>query len=159
MVSTLPADLKGKSSDPKIFAKLLEHSVWDTGYRIGSALQRAHEAQRESAPGGDAGKSPSPHIRRAHWHHFWVGPGKEPKERKLVLKWLPPIPVSLADDEIIPTVHPVRAGMQSRGFALISLTGCASIGLGGSQEKPDFRAASSIITLRVFVPDLTCCSM
>lgn len=45
---------------------------------------------------------------RAHADHFWTGPATESKERKLVLKWLPPIPVGLDDGEIIPAVYPVR---------------------------------------------------
>lgn len=30
----------------------------------------------------------TPHVRRAHWHHYWVGTGIN---RKRILKWLPPI--------------------------------------------------------------------
>ena len=29
-----------------------------------------------------------PHIRRAHWHHYWIGSGSS---RRRILKWLPPI--------------------------------------------------------------------
>lgn len=45
--------------------------------------------------------SSRPLIRRAHWHHFWTGP--RDGERKLILQWLPPIPVG-ADDEELPVV-------------------------------------------------------
>lgn len=45
-----------------------------------------------------SGKSPAPHIRRAHWHHFWAGK-KLGKERKLIVKWLPPIPVAMQEDD------------------------------------------------------------
>ena len=46
-----------------------------------------------------------PHIRRAHWHTYWVGPMDEvyPK-RKTILKWLPPIPVNVTDVEKLPVV-------------------------------------------------------
>ncbi|EMO24671.1 hypothetical protein LEP1GSC170_1243 [Leptospira interrogans serovar Bataviae str. HAI135] len=40
-------------------------------------------------------KEKSPHIRRAHWHHFWAGSNEE---RKLILRWLPPIPVNFESD-------------------------------------------------------------
>lgn len=39
-----------------------------------------------------------PHIRRAHWHSFWTGSRSDPN-RKLVPRWLPPIPVAMVDDE------------------------------------------------------------
>ena len=34
-------------------------------------------------------RSPRPHIRRGHWHHYWIGP--RTGERKLILKWLHPL--------------------------------------------------------------------
>jgi hypothetical protein len=46
---------------------------------------------------GASHASPRPHYRRAHWHHFWTGPRNVPGERKLILKWLPPIPVGIQD--------------------------------------------------------------
>lgn len=52
---------------------------------------------RQAARVGRAGQrsGPCPHIRRGHWHHFWKGPRKS----VLDLKWLPPIPVALAEAE------------------------------------------------------------
>lgn len=41
-------------------------------------------------------QGPRPHIRRAHWHSYWTG-SKE--ERRLVPRWLPPIPVAMVDDD------------------------------------------------------------
>ena len=29
------------------------------------------------------------HVRRAHWHHYWVGK-QNTDERKLILHWIPP---------------------------------------------------------------------
>ena len=46
--------------------------------------------------------SPRPHMRRAHYHHFWTGP--HDGERKLIVRWLPPIPVNWKDDTELPTV-------------------------------------------------------
>lgn len=48
--------------------------------------------------------SPIPHIRRAHYHHFWTG--KRDGERTLILRWIPPTLVggnSLDSPEDIPT--------------------------------------------------------
>jgi len=83
---------------------------WDVGYRIGAAIRRARRDPSETGE-APAGTRPSPigHIRRAHWHTYWVGPRSEPEQRKRVLKWLPPIPVNLDDvDDLIPTVRPVE---------------------------------------------------
>ncbi len=41
--------------------------------------------------------SPRPHIRRAHWHGYWYG--KKNIKQEFKLKWLPPIPVAMAEDE------------------------------------------------------------
>lgn len=45
-----------------------------------------------------AHQGPRPHIRRAHWHSYWTGAKEDPK-RKLVPRWLPPIPVAMLDED------------------------------------------------------------
>jgi hypothetical protein len=85
--------------------------VWNTGFRIGAALRRAAAETRGPEETGERGAShasPRPHIRRAHWHSFWTGPRKESEERKRVLKWLPPIPVNVELENIVPIVRPVK---------------------------------------------------
>lgn len=86
--------------------------MWDVGSRIGAAIRRAGE-QQWSKPQDGTHASPRPHIRRAHWHSFWTGPKAKvgqlpPPERKLVVKWLPPMEINIDDElEPIPTVHRV----------------------------------------------------
>jgi hypothetical protein len=49
----------------------------------------------------EAGRGPGvrPHIRRAHWHHYWIGPRAAPaEERELVVRWLPPILVNVEEE-------------------------------------------------------------
>ncbi len=74
--------------------------IWDVGIRIGSALRKYRRAVEDHQRGSH--ESPRPHVRRAHWHHFWTGP--RDGERKLVVKWLPPIPVNYDPGEDLPTV-------------------------------------------------------
>jgi hypothetical protein len=74
---------------------------WDVGYRIGASLRLARHEPSEPGDGHHA--SPRPHIRRAHWHSYWTGP--RAGERRIVLKWLPPIPIGAG--EIVPTIHEV----------------------------------------------------
>jgi len=73
-------------------------TIWNAGSRIGPVL-RAYVAGSETISGpekppGKRRKSPFPHVRRAHWHHFWTGPRNEPEKRKLVLRWIHPMLVS-----------------------------------------------------------------
>lgn len=85
-------------------------TIHHVGYRIGAAFRKA-KAEREASQGtGGHGVSPAPHMRRAHWHTYWVGKENTPQRRQVV-KWLPPIPVNVkSEDDIIPTIHRVSAG-------------------------------------------------
>lgn len=76
-------------------------TVWETAFRLGEALRSARAA---AASGDGSHAAPRPHIRRAHWHHFWTGPRSG--ERRLVLPWLHPIIV--AGGEIVPVVRTVE---------------------------------------------------
>ncbi|MBF0421882.1 MAG: hypothetical protein HQL73_02700 [Magnetococcales bacterium] len=62
--------------------------VWEVGSKIGQTLRSARE--RDSSDVSREGRSPAPHIRRAHWHTYWVG-RKETPERRVILKWIHPI--------------------------------------------------------------------
>ncbi|EOV4287844.1 AcrVA2 family anti-CRISPR protein [Escherichia coli] len=80
---------------------------WDVGLRIGAALKT------ESCPSGPSGDSQSsqgtvrPHIRRAHWHGYWLGP--RDGDRTFDLRWLPPVAVNVKENEPLPAVlHPVK---------------------------------------------------
>lgn len=77
---------------------------WDVGLRIGAALRTARE--RASTAGDDSRQGPRPHVRRAHYHTYWTGPrtGKQTP----VLRWLPPIPVGLTDEELPAILRRVR---------------------------------------------------
>lgn len=74
---------------------------WDVGIRIGAALRRGYES---TGSGDGTHASPRPHIRRAHWHTYRVGPGREQSQ----LKWLPPIPVNVDDADLPIVVRPVE---------------------------------------------------
>ena len=84
-------------------------TLWDVGYRIGAALS-AHRltGDQKSAKGSKRlHASPRPHIRRAHWHSYWIGSRKKPKERELVVKWLHPILIGGKSGDIVPTIRTV----------------------------------------------------
>ena len=82
------------------------------GYRIGAAIRKGMRSDRgagEDARGGQTRShaSPVPHVRRAHWHHFWQGPKDDPDKRDLVLRWMPPVLVGAQEDDLA-TVHRVK---------------------------------------------------
>lgn len=62
--------------------------LWEVGYRVGSTIRAGADRDRNAPTARHAG--PRPHVRRAHWHHYWTGPRNQPDERKLVLRWVHP---------------------------------------------------------------------
>lgn len=104
------ADIVPSYKPPKLSkpnnAKKRSMATWhDVGYRIGAEL-RSYErtkSERKEHQGGTV----RPHVRRAHWHHYWTGP--RDGERKLVLKWIAPTMVNVDSDIESATVHLVRA--------------------------------------------------
>jgi len=85
-------------------AKRRSMAEWhEVGYRIGSELRsykRAVSATREHKGG-----TVRPHMRRAHWQHYWTGPRNG--DRKLILRWIRPTMVGFGSIESA-TGHKVR---------------------------------------------------
>ena len=90
---------KEKGSMPK------EPRIWDVGVRISHVIRKYREEEQEENKRGEreTGYTVRPHIRSAHWHKFWTGPRDEvyPK-RKIIVKWLPPIPVNVRWQDELP---------------------------------------------------------
>lgn len=80
---------------------------WEVGYRVGTVLGRAREPVSEGPTDATVGalRSPAPHVRRAHYHLYWTGPGRrEPR-----IRWLHPILVGDREGhELPPTIHRVE---------------------------------------------------
>lgn len=62
---------------------------WDVGIRYTKELQNSRSISTLPGSTQHNGKSPRPHIRKAHWHIYRIGKGR--KETKVL--WLPPIEV------------------------------------------------------------------
>lgn len=75
---------------------------WDVGVRIGSALRAAYQREQTGGDAAPTGRQVRPHVRRAHWHSYWLGPREG--ERRRELRWLPPIPVNVEDLDALPAV-------------------------------------------------------
>jgi hypothetical protein len=82
-------------------------NVWQVGYRIGPRLRQAGSRRASDSLGGKH-SSPRSHIRRAHWHSYWVGSRQDPVGRKLEVRWLHPVLVNVAQTEdLVNTVRQV----------------------------------------------------
>ena len=95
--------------DQEGHADLRPGSPEPLGGRIspGGCLRQALSEHEPAEPTGTHA-SPRPHIRRAHWHSFWVGKKDQPDARSVTLKWLPPIPVNVQGvDDLTTTVRDV----------------------------------------------------
>ena len=83
--------------------KKRSQATWNrVGFRMGAAL-RAYK--RNKASSERHGGTIRPHMRRAHWHHYWVGP--RDGDRRRIVKWLPPIEVATKNGDIDVTGHMV----------------------------------------------------
>lgn len=67
------------------------------GESFGRQIREAKAQGREKGEHGTHA-SPRPHIRRAHWHSFWIGSKKEGGERKILARWLPPMAIAMGED-------------------------------------------------------------
>ena len=79
---------------------LLENSItnWNTGYVIGPKIEKALERYENEKDGTHA--SPRPHIRGAHWHHYWTGP--KSGKQTLIVHWINETLVNCESEDEIP---------------------------------------------------------
>ncbi|MEL0637665.1 hypothetical protein V6259_12930 [Marinomonas sp. TI.3.20] len=76
-----PKKVKG---DWKLFPPQ-KAKTWRIGEKIAEEI-----AKTASQDQGGTHKTPTPHIRRAHWHGYWTGE-RAGQDRKFIYKWLPPL--------------------------------------------------------------------
>lgn len=82
-----------------------EPKEWDVGIRISRMLLRSKSNEQGNPEGNGLGSAKRPHIRSAHWHSYWIGPRDETyPNRRIIIKWLPPIPINVRDEEALPVV-------------------------------------------------------
>ena len=81
----------------------------EVGFRLGTKFEKLYKKaeageQRYDSKGG---RPVRPHVRRAHWHHYWTGPGRTVLE----LRWLEPVFVMGDSEKIDVVVHEVSGEM------------------------------------------------
>ena len=79
-------------------------TTWAVGERIGAALRAAYQREQVGQAGAPTGRRVRPHVRRAHWHTYILGPRGDPEAQRRELRWVPPIPVNIEDADALPAV-------------------------------------------------------
>lgn len=78
------APVKGKGRPKRVAIK-----AYQVGYTFGKSFEQQVTAQntvRDQAVGQRNGLTVRPHVRRAHWHHYWTGAGRTILE----VRWIQP---------------------------------------------------------------------
>lgn len=79
-------------------------TVHDVGFHIASELSEVRRAADGAGHGnGGSGRHVSTHVRRGHWHGYWLGPKDAPTD--LEIKWVAPIIVNGGDGEVAGCIH------------------------------------------------------
>lgn len=116
------AEIKENEEQAKIYRKsdritdrYRELRKWDVGVKTGIILRAARKRDQgknaDPIPSETPGQSYTrthktrPHVRRAHWHHFWTGSADN---KKLILRWVNSTLVNADENELPTTVVPVK---------------------------------------------------
>jgi hypothetical protein len=90
---------KGAGAKPKPV------KVYQVGFHLGAGLRAYRRQEAEQRAANPTGRTVRPHMRRAHLHLYWTGPGRTVPKVKL----LEPIPINMnAPDDGLPTVQPIK---------------------------------------------------
>lgn len=93
-------------------SKQTDCTVHEVGYTVSRHLEKVRRIyMREGADvkpvegGGEekAHRHVSPHVRRAHWHGYWLGKRDNPTD--LVIKWIASVIVNGGNGELLGRVH------------------------------------------------------
>lgn len=90
--------------------KFSEIRSWDVGVRFGAAFRKWSKAQNQDkqtsifrkSEAANTGRTVRPHMRRAHWQHYWYG--KKDEERIRRPKWVAECMVNVDSNESLPMV-------------------------------------------------------
>lgn len=86
----VPKPVKTKKG-PRLFPPT-QPALIEVGYRLGGMIRGAQDA-KERLGHSPTGTTVAPHIRRAHWHTFWLG--KADEERRPDVRWMHPVAVNM----------------------------------------------------------------
>lgn len=97
---------KKKKKNKQYTQKKENVKEWNVGSVVSREFRRSIYIPKDSEHGTGTGSKKSPHMRKAHWHHFWTGTGDN---KRLVVKWISPMYINKnIKDEPSPTINNVR---------------------------------------------------
>lgn len=75
-------------SKPSATPKKVNVKTYNVGFVIGKSfeMQLVSGAEYQKSTATGTGRTVRPHVRRAHWHHYWVGEGRT----RLEVRWIEP---------------------------------------------------------------------
>jgi hypothetical protein len=75
-------------SKPGATPKKVNVKTYNVGFVIGKSfeMQLVSGAEYQKSTATGTGRTVRPHVRRAHWHHYWVGEGRT----RLEVRWIEP---------------------------------------------------------------------
>jgi hypothetical protein len=78
--------------------------VYELGFRLGALLRGVVRDPITGCEPSD--RTVIPHLRRAHWHRYWVGPKNG--DRQVVVRWVSQTLVNADAGAYVPAVRPVK---------------------------------------------------
>lgn len=99
-----------KNSPPSaIKDKYREVREWEVGYRVVKRISRAEHGHGNNGNNKlieterETGRCLAPHMRRGHWHTYWIGKRTD-ENRKTVLRWIAPTFINCKTPDRLPVV-------------------------------------------------------
>lgn len=86
----------------KMIANLNKSKIHKVGEHTGEIIREMYISQSNAKKdynnvNAETGKTVRPHIRKGHWHHYWIG---KRNNRKTILRWIAPVLVNVDDDSV-----------------------------------------------------------
>jgi len=93
---------KSRSVDKKgqVRTTRVEECICKVGYTVGASIRAFNTVQAGTVDSNSKGSKKRPHMRRAHWHHFWTGKGRTIYS----VRWVSPMLIH-GDEKGVITVH------------------------------------------------------
>lgn len=101
-----PPPIKGKGG--RRIRRPRAADVIQVGYRVGAALRHHRTIKPPAVTAAPTGRRMPPHVRRAHPHLYWTGPGRTVP----AVRWVWPVEVNMSGPADRPTVHRVQKGQR-----------------------------------------------
>jgi hypothetical protein len=94
--------------------------VVNVGFRLGAALRAYYASAAPRERTEPTGRKVRPHVRRAHFHTFRVGPGRPNQRTQTEIRWVSATGIGFDKNADKVTVNPVPAGAKVKAKEVVS---------------------------------------